>query len=225
MTTLLSERPARRAALDKPVAEQYHALIQRLRAVKNGNDSSAASIGVSSCDHGAGASTIAANLAMAATQETDGAVLLLDLTGTRPELAARLGVAEELGLSRALASDSDPVQCAVASPITNLFLLAMNHTFASGCSSVDARRASDLLRKLGNNFDVIVVDLPPADSPLSFVISGRLDGVVLVVEAQRTNAEKATRAKHQLLHANAVVLGVILNKLSPVLPEWLDQRL
>jgi Mrp family chromosome partitioning ATPase len=52
-----------------------------------------------------------------------------------------------------------------------------------------------------------------------------LDGMLLVMESERTNPEAALRAKQRLIHANARFLGVILNKHRQHLPSWLDARL
>ena len=87
MTTLTYERPTRPSVVGTPVAEYYRALVHRLRALKGADRLAAISIGVTSCDRGVGVSTIAGDLAIAAAQSSEGTVLLLDLTGTRPQLA------------------------------------------------------------------------------------------------------------------------------------------
>ena len=132
---------------------------------------------------------------------------------------------QDLGLREALTIESDPAPCAVVSPIANLSVLAASDLFAVTASGVDDRKSNELLSKLRNCFELIVVDLPPVGSTVTLAISETLDGVIFVVEAQQTNAARAAQAKDQLVDANAAVLGTILNKTSPALPEWLDKIL
>jgi len=178
---------------------------------------------VTSCAKGAGASTVAANLAMAAAQTCDRRVLLLDLSSTRPALAKWLDMSGDLGLYDALAGDSHPSECAKASPITNLSLLAVNEANTPRSLKMDGGRVHQLLRSLEHDFGFIVVDLPPAQSGLCFAAAGALSGVLLVMETERTNCDAAYHAKQRLIHANAALLGVILNEHSHR-SNWLDSK-
>jgi protein-tyrosine kinase len=215
---------ARRAVGGGIVAEQYHSLVHWVRNADNTSASACKTIGVTSCGVGAGVSTVAANLAVAAAQGCDRPVLLLDLGGTRSILATRLSMSGDLGLRRALQSDARPSQYAIASPISNLSLLAVNEAGAGPALCSDGGQVASLLNELEHDFGFIVVDLPPVDSGLCFAVSGILNGVLLVIESQRTSSAAAVRAKQRLVHANAAVLGVILNKHSRELPNWLDAR-
>jgi tyrosine-protein kinase Etk/Wzc len=213
MITLTRERAlARPVVTGNPVFEQYHALVQWIHSSDETSALKSKAIGITSCARGAGVSTVAADLAIVAAQTCDNPVLLLDLSGARPSLATRLGMSEDLGLRRALVADSSPGECAVRSPISNLLLLAANETVAPESFGADVRKVNDLVRELKHDFELIVVDLPRVESGLCFAVAGTLDGVVLVVEAQRTDGAVAVRATRRLTHANAVVLGVILNK-------------
>lgn len=215
---------AGRSGLIGGVAEHYHSLARWIRT-RNGAASGSAMVGVTSCSHGAGVSSVASNLAIAAACQGDRPALLVDLTGKRPRLATRLSLTGDLGLERALVPDAHPAECVRATPIENLSLLAETEgrAFASMC--LDNTRLVQTLEALEPDFGLIVVDLPPTDSGLCFATVGTLSGVLLVMDAQRTHSDAAVRAKQRLIHANAAVLGIILNKHSRDLPEWLDTRL
>ena len=225
MNTLTQGTPSARR--DGPgagaVAEQYQALVHWLQSGGNASATEPKTIGVTSCERRAGVSTVAANLAVAAARTCDRPVLLLDLSSTRPALAKRLEMAGDLGLRAALAGDSHPSECVKASPIANLSLLAVNEACAPRTLSMDGGRLHQLLRSLERDFGFIVVDLPPAESGLCFAAVGALSGVLLVMEAERTLCDAAYRAKQRLIHANAVLLGVILNEHSHR-SHWLDAR-
>lgn len=231
MITLTQDSVAastQRGGLGDAVAEQYYALANWLRPSGDGTAFSHTAnepkaIGVTSCIAGAGVSTVAANLAIAAARTGNQPVLLVDLSGGESQIAARLSVTGDLGLEAALQGEIPPTACAKATPIENLSLLALSER--SLLSSFDGNRIVDLLRQLERDFSFLVIDLPPTDSGLCFSTVGTLNGVLLVMDGQRTHGQTAARAKQRLIHANAAVLGVILNNHAQDLPRWLDARI
>ncbi len=216
----------RRGGIGGAVAEQYYALAHWLRPTdgRDGNSTDAKSVGVTSCHPGAGVSTVAANLAVAAAQTGSTPVLLVDLSGKPARLAEQLSLDGDLGLLRALSGTATPCECVRTTTIPNLSLLALNHEPAASLSSFDGNRIVEVLYELERDFALVVVDLPPTDSGLCFSLAGVLNGVLLVMDGQSTQSHLATRAKHRLHHANAALLGVILNNHTRDLPHWLDAR-
>src|SRR6202030_1496830 len=71
-------------------------------------------------------------------------------------------------------------------------------------------RAREILRRLRNEYQLVVLDCPPivpiADS---HILAGLCDGVVLVVRARQTRPELLLRAMESLGASN--VIGVVLN--------------
>jgi protein-tyrosine kinase len=238
MITLTQDSAAtstRRGGTGGAVAEQYYALAHWLRPAQDALAGERApiqskTIGITSCARGAGVSTVAANLAIAAARTGDQPVLLVDLSGHGSPLTVRTGLKHgdssgDLGLAAALAGRAEPQDCVIASAIPQLSLLGGADLASSPLSVIDGGRIVDLLRDLERRFSFVVVDLPPTDSGLCFSTAGTLDGVLLVMDGQRTHSGAAVRAKQRLIHANAAVLGIILNHYSLDLPRWLDARL
>lgn len=56
-------------------------------------------------------------------------------------------------------------------------------------------------------------------------LAGKVDGVVLVVESERTRREVALQYKDRLEKSGAHILGVVLNKRRFHIPEWVYNRL
>jgi Mrp family chromosome partitioning ATPase len=52
-----------------------------------------------------------------------------------------------------------------------------------------------------------------------------VDGVVLVVEADRTKRDQIQRAQRTIEMANGNLLGLVLNKRRYVVPRWLYRKL
>ncbi len=83
-----------------------------------------------------------------------------------------------------------------------------------------------IVRSLTGSFDLVIVDLPPAsEGPLGPSLCKGLDGVVVVVEAERTRlpALQATRKAIEL-HGGSII-GSVLNKRRYYIPSALYKRL
>jgi hypothetical protein len=71
----------------------------------------------------------------------------------------------------------------------------------------------DYWERLAGRADLIILDTPSVlSSPLAQALAPTVDGVILVVEAERTRSEVALAAKDALTLAGANILGVVLNK-------------
>lgn len=80
--------------------------------------------------------------------------------------------------------------------------------------------------RLAERAELIVLDTPPVlSSSLSQALAPTADGVVLVVESERTRAAVAQAAKRALESSGANLLGVVLNKRRHHVPKPLYDRL
>jgi Mrp family chromosome partitioning ATPase len=82
------------------------------------------------------------------------------------------------------------------------------------------------LQTLRFAFDFILLDCPSlraADDAI--FLAPETDGVMVVVEADRTRREAIENAKHTIETADGNLLGFILNKRQYIVPEWLYKRL
>ena len=55
-------------------------------------------------------------------------------------------------------------------------------------------------------------------------VANLADGVIMVVEAERTGWHVVKEARDLLRQANAEILGVVLNKRKFYVPDWLYRR-
>lgn len=73
-------------------------------------------------------------------------------------------------------------------------------------------------------FDYVLIDCPALSvSDEAALLASSVDGVVLVVEAERTHAEQIRQATNTLEMANGKILGLVLNKQRATVPRWLRQ--
>lgn len=72
------------------------------------------------------------------------------------------------------------------------------------------------LRELAESFDMVVIVAPPVDEdPLTTMLAPRIDGNILVVEADKTRRPAAMRVLQAVLSSGGAVLGAALNNHKP----------
>jgi capsular exopolysaccharide synthesis family protein len=191
-----------------------------------GNTPPNLSVGVISCSSGEGSSTIAANLAVWAARHGNGPVLLVDANVNDPTFDQSFKVELSPGLTDVLSDRFKASACVQRSPVENLSIIAAGTPNGSGLAQYKQGRVSDLLAALGQDFGLIVVDLPAATELRSDLhLTSTLDGVLLVIEAERTRIPVVQRVKKELVQANASLLGSVLNKQTSHPRRWLNRRL
>ena len=202
--------------------KDYQALVRRIGACGDGASRAARAIAVTSGSRRAGASTVAANLAVAEAQAWPDPTLLIDANLERPSLARRFRVQRSPGLREALGGETDPAECLQSSPLSNLRLMTAGVAKGRAEGGDHLSALEGLLRVFKRDFRTVFVDLPPvAENGAWCPLIGALDGVILVIEAERTDGRSALYAKQRLLESNANILGVVFNKRRMHIPGWL----
>lgn len=84
----------------------------------------------------------------------------------------------------------------------------------------------DSLNKLRARYRYILIDCPSLkETPDALRLAPLVDGMVLVIEANRTQKEHILYAERTLERARGRILGHVLNKRTYVIPDWLSQRM
>jgi uncharacterized protein involved in exopolysaccharide biosynthesis/Mrp family chromosome partitioning ATPase len=98
----------------------------------------------------------------------------------------------------------------------------------SAIGNVHAIRQSFItsLEKLRRKYRYVLVDCPSLkESQDAVLLAPLVDGIVLVVEADRTRKEQLRYAERALESAKGKMLGHILNKRSYIVPDWLYHKM
>ncbi len=84
----------------------------------------------------------------------------------------------------------------------------------------------DCIQSLRSQFEYVLVDCPALRTGGDVLsVAPLVDGVILIVEADRTTKEQVLHAEHQIESAGGKCAGHILNKRKYVVPKWLYKRL
>jgi Mrp family chromosome partitioning ATPase len=108
----------------------------------------------------------------------------------------------------------------------NLQVLTCNSQTEEMVHLMASDRFNLLLTTAKEAFDYILLDSSPVtQSAETRIICGKVDGVVLIVEAGKTRRKVALKAKSEIEGSGGIFLGTILNKRKFYIPNWLYRRL
>lgn len=180
---------------------------------------------ITSANRGEGKSTVASHLALTVARFKDKKSLIVDADLRRPRIHQVFDVPKAPGLFECLQDNVDPLEVVKDTKIENLKVIPSGKTIRSPAHLFEREVLSEIFEKIKFYYDIVIVDSAPV-VPVSdpMLISGAVDGVVLVLLAGRTPQSVATRAKNILMNANANIIGAVVNNLSEVLPYYYDYK-
>jgi capsular exopolysaccharide synthesis family protein len=158
-----------------------------------------------------GKSLTAANLALNQSRSKVLKTVLIDGDMRRPTLAGRFGLRNSLpGLAECLGGERQLSEVAYKLNGTNLWFLPSGMPPENPLELMQSGQMADLLERLGNFFDWVIIDCPPliplADTTYWMKQS---DGVVMVVREGVTEKKSLKRALE--IVDRAALLGVVVN--------------
>lgn len=174
-----------------------------------------------------GTSTVAQEFGRITAMELGKAVLLLKADGTDPEeeldFLGNKGTPDVMRLMR----NGIPMEEAFSNPGEGCFSVCPVSARRNSTSSIlTSPRLDGVFQKLKEHYDLILLDSPPVNnSPKALAICQKVDGVILVVEAEKTRWRVAESAKRRIVKAGGNILGVVLNKRRYYIPATIYNRL
>ena len=147
-------------------------------------------------------------------------VVVVDFDLREPDLHRYFGVDNELGVTSFLLERQPLADCLqyisldpAGGDDQGLYLMATGPAVSNPTELLTAERTKRLLDALAEQADVVLVDSPPVLPIADTLEIGRMAaGAILVIEARRTEAVSAQRAKDALTQNQTRLLGVIINK-------------
>lgn len=167
---------------------------------------------ITSAIGGEGKTTLAAQLA-GRCANAGLSTLLIDADLRRPMLARLLEVPEQPGLAEVLTGDVEPETVLLVISNAGGF-----HLLPAGAAGPDPGRLfsgpsfGQLLQRLRDAFDVVIVDTPPVLPVPDALLLGRwADGAVLAARHDSSRSHLVERANQLLISAGIPLLGVVVN--------------
>jgi protein-tyrosine kinase len=192
------------------VTEAYRVLRTNLQFA--GVDKPLKKIMVTSSIPREGKSTVIANLAISVAS-AGYKILLVDADLRRPKQHKNFMLENHLGLSNLLAENLPLDNVIQKTKVEKLDVITSGPVPPNPAEILGSARMKDFIDEVSSFYDIVLFDTPPVNSVAdASILSVRMDGVILVIEANSTEREAAIIAKQQLKKVNARILGVILNK-------------
>lgn len=189
-----------------PAAEAYQSLRTNLEF--SSLEQPLHSILVTSADDMVEKSSAVANLAVAMAQAGD-RVTLIDGDLRRPHQHEIFGLSNQRGLSTWLQEEIPaPLQ---KTQVEGLQVLVSGPSVTNPVALLSRKRMGDILIELQEQADYVLVDAPPVLAVTDAAIwAGKVNGVVLLINAGGTKRDHAQRAQAVLETVHARVVGAVL---------------
>ena len=169
-------------------------------------------IGVTSSMRGEGKSTTAINLSYVFASKGS-KVLLIDADLRIPSIAKKLDLEHTSGLADLLKSKGSNANTAIQPyELENWFVLTSGDIPPNPSELLGSKRMERILNELRQEFDYIVIDLPPVNIVSDAVaISKFITGMIIVVREEHTEKKELERCFRQLKMSNIKLLGCVMN--------------
>ena len=203
--------PHRASHLDprSSVAEAYRSLRTTIQFA--GLDKEIQVLTLSSSAPQEGKSTTSSNIGIVMAQMGK-KTLLVDADLRRPVLHSVFGLTREPGLTNLLFERSTFDEAIRKTDVPNLYVLPCGIIPPNPAELLGSKRMTQLLIRLREEFDMILLDTPPVVAVTDALLLGRIaDATVLVARADVTRIDALLRAMDSVERSGANLLGVVLN--------------
>jgi len=178
------------------------------------------------CRDGDGASTMALNFACAFASCSSKSVLLVDGNLRNPVLHHQFSTKGRGGLTDLAEGAASMAETVMEVAPNKLYFLRSGTKFLSPIMLYDSPEFLRVIEQLRATYDLIIFDSPSlVDNPESTLLAAATDGLVMVLQADKTRWEVALSARRDLEDAQVPVIGAVLNKKHLVIPEPLYRLL
>ncbi len=178
-----------------------------------------------------GTSTIARELAKVASLRLEKNVLLIDLDRSRPEHHVYTNIKTDDGNGRVPDSIIPIEQNTHEHDLrrvedSSLYIMPLFEKSMVTPRTIESAKDNAFWEPLKDRFDLIIVDSPPVmlfpDGP---AIVSKVDGVVLVVEAEKTKWQVALSVKDRITRSGGNIIGTVFNKRKFYIPDFIYKYL
>jgi len=167
---------------------------------------------VTSVNPGEGKSTVVTNLAVALA-ENGARVVAVDADLRRPTLHEKLALANSPGLTELLRDEACLDDVIQAAPIRGLSMIACGQVVPNPVELLGSSRTREALDELASRFEWVLVDVPPILAvAYTTVLTPLVDGVILVIESEKTRRTAVMTAIEQVQDVGGRLIGAVLNK-------------
>ncbi len=177
-------------------------------------------------DRGEGASVLAREFAKTAALSLNKSVLLLDSRQGRPCHTPYFRVQPKHGWEECVRNETCLADAIYQIGEKRLFVSQLSLRADCDPSVYHLPEMGEFLEDLKQDYDLVIIDSSSAtQSPEGLALGRKVDGILLVVEAEKTRRQVAEDVRYQIEDNGGTILGVILNKRRFPIPSFIYNRL
>lgn len=205
-----------------PIAEQYKILRTNIQALKLEKGHKA--FVITSSINKEGKTVTSLNLALTMAQDlNDKSILLIDADTRKGAVARYLGIKRKPGLSDVLQGKVTEDSVLInPNGIGNFVIMPSGRAPKNPSELLNSKRMAQIIATFKNRFDYVFIDSPPV-MPLAdaCILGSMVDGVILIVQAGKTQREMVKTVQQRLGQARAKTLGCVVTNVEYHVPHYL----
>jgi succinoglycan biosynthesis transport protein ExoP len=207
------------------ISEQYKILRTNLLSLNKGKPPRV--FVVTSSIHSEGKTVTSLNLAFSLAEAINKPkVLLIDADLRKGKIDKYLGVDQKVGLSEVLSGKATFEEAVFHLENENLSFITAGEVPENPAELLAADKMRDFLSEMRSKYDFVLIDTPPIISVTdSGIVGSQVDGVLMVIQAGRTQRGIVRRAEELLYQSHTKVLGHVLTNIEYHLPEYIYRYL
>ena len=179
-----------------------------------------------SCKNNEGVSTIVQEFGRVLVEKQGKKVLLVDGDSEKMTQHHSFGISPKMPLEQILRYGGNLDQAVTPVLHSRLFLAQLSGGSQENLQQNGSDNKGNEWVHLRKQFDMIVIDSPPVDtSDKGLELCKEVDGVVMVIEAEKTRSQVISHLKDQIAHCGGNLLGMVFNKQRYYIPMWVYRRL
>ncbi|MGP0593528.1 CpsD/CapB family tyrosine-protein kinase [Nitrospira sp. T9] len=173
-----------------------------------------------------GVSTIVQEFGRVLVEKQGKSVLLVDGDSQKITQHQFFGIPPKTSLQYIMRNGGDLDQAITPVLHSRLFLALLSGNTSETVHHEVTTGKQDLWTHIRKQFDMIIIDTAPIDiSDEGLELCAAADGVVMVVEAEKTRAKVISHLKDRIVQNGGNLLGMVFNKQHHYIPKWIYRRL
>jgi len=206
-------------------------LLRELGILRNSLDSlfsskSNRSLLFTAATSGEGATTLATSFAKFLSLQQHERVLVCELNARRPSFTDVFSINGNAGVTEYFLTDKELASLVQSPSSVDLDVIHIGRHDPTIIQVHLNQVFPRFIEEAMTAYDTVIIDAPPVIScPETPAMTPFVDGVVFVVQAEKTKREVAQRSLEAIANFKGNVLGVVLNRKRYYIPEFLYKRI
>lgn len=200
---------------------ELDSLLWRLCARTVSNDELGTLYGLTSCGPKSGVSTLAANLAIRASNNHMGPVLVIDANIKSPRLHRIFRQDGKIGLMDLLAGSSTPEEAIRPTSVTDLDMLPLGSKETMRNGRIIPGNYADFVHWIREHYRTVFIDFPSIESLRHSLMLARLaDTTIVAIRCEGARRSEVSSAMERLNEDGVKIGGTVLTRRFVYTPRW-----